>query len=388
MICTNHEDIHRLKLNGKEIILIGTAHVSKESAELVENVIAEENPDVVCIELCKSRYQAIIQKDKWQETNIVKVIREKRSSLLLSQLLLVSFQKKIAKKFNIQPGEEMLRAIKKADELGSQIVLADRDVRVTLIRAWRMMSFWNKLKVIPETLVALLVTEEITEKEIEMLKKHDMLELALKTMGETMPYLKNILIDERDQYLAHSIFHAPGTKIVAVVGAGHVPGIIKHMGKEVDVEVLNQIPPPSIWSKFGGWIFSAVIIALFIAGFFYSGSQASLSMIKWWILITATCSAIGAIMLLAHPLTIVASALAAPITTLHPLLAAGWIAGLAEASIRKPQVRDFLELSEDITTFRGFFKNRIIRLLLLVAIVNLTTSIGTFVAIPVILRFL
>ena len=381
------ENVHRLTWNGKEIILVGTAHVSRESADLVERVIDEEKPDAVCVELCTSRYEAIKQKDQWQETDIVKVIREKRTSLLLAQLLMVSFQKKIAVKFNIRPGEEMLRAIRKAEELGSDIVLADREVRVTLLRAWRKMSFFCKMKVVPDMILSLFIAGDITAEDIEKLKEGDMLEMALKTMGESLPDLKVILIDERDQYLSHSITHAPGHKIVAVVGAGHIPGVIRNMGREVDMDAINRIPPPSLWSKLAGWIFSAAIIGLIIAGFFYSGSQASISMIKWWILITATCSGLGALILLAHPITIAASAIAAPITTLHPLIAAGWIAGLTEATIRKPQVKDFLNLTDDVTTLKGFFNNKITRILLLVASVNLTTSIGTFIAIPVMMRF-
>ncbi|MCX5855033.1 MAG: TraB/GumN family protein [Deltaproteobacteria bacterium] len=381
------ENVHRLTWNGREIILIGTAHVSRESADLVERVIDEEKPDVVCVELCTSRYEAIKQKDKWQEMDIVKVIREKRTSLLLAQLLMVSFQKKIARKFNIRPGEEMRRAINKAEETGADLVLADREIRITLLRAWRKMGFLTRMKVVPDMILSLFIAGKITEDDIERLKKYDMLELALQSMEENLPDLKTTLIDERDQYLSHSITHAPGHKIVAVVGAGHIPGVISNIGREVDMDAINRIPPASLWSKLAGWIFSAAIIGLIIAGFFYSGSQASFSMIKWWTLITATCSGLGALILLAHPITIAASAIAAPITTLHPLVAAGWIAGLTEATVRKPQVKDFLNLTDDVTTLKGFFNNKITRIFLLVASVNLTTSIGTFIAIPVMMRF-
>jgi pheromone shutdown-related protein TraB len=383
-----NDNVHRINLKDREIILIGTAHVSRESAELVERVIAEERPNTVCIELCRPRYEAIQQRDKWQQTDIVKVIREKRTSILLSQLIMASFQRKIAEKFNITPGEEMLRAIAKAEAIGAEIVLADREIRVTLLRTWRKMGFWSKMKVLPDVLLSLFATDEITEEEIEKLKKHDVLELALQTIGEKLPGLKTTLIDERDLYMAQTIGHAPGTRIVAVVGAGHVPGILKHMGEEIDLEVLNLIPEKGIWGRFAGWFFSLAIVGLFLAGFFYSGSSASLKMIAWWSLITAAFSGFGALILLAHPLTILASAVAAPITTLHPLIAAGWVAGLIEATLRKPQVKDFLALKDDITSIRGFFRNKITRLLLLVAVVNLTTSIGTFVAIPVIMRFI
>jgi pheromone shutdown-related protein TraB len=380
-------NIHRLSHNGKDIILVGTAHVSRQSAELVESLIAEERPDVVCVELCKSRYEAIKQRDRWQEMDIVRVIREKRTSLLLSQLLMMSFQKRIAERLNIQPGEEMLRAIVAAEQIGVEVVPIDREIRVTLLRTWRRMGFWTKVKFLTESLYSLFLTDEITEEEIEKLKQHDILEVALQTIGEKLPVLKEILIDERDQFLAHAIGHTRSQKIVAVVGAGHVSGILGNMGKEVDIEALNRIPPPNPWVGFFGWGFSLAVIGLFVAGFFYSGAQAGLNMIMWWSLITASFSALGALILLAHPLTIIASALAAPITTLHPLIAAGWVAGLTEVTLRKPQVKDFLDLPGDITTLKGFFNNKITRLLLLVAMVNLTTSIGTFIAIPVITRF-
>jgi len=343
---------------------------------------------VVCVELCQARFDALKQKDKWQETDIVKVIRDNRTSLLLSQLLMVSFQRKIAEKFNINPGEEMLRAIAKAEATGAKIVLADREIRVTLLRTWRMMRFWTKVKFLPEIILSLFIGDDITEEDIENLKQHDVLDLALKTVGEKLPEVKTTLIDERDQYLAYRISHADGKRIVAVVGAGHVPGIQRHFDQEIDIEAINKIPPPNLWARLFGWVFSGGIIALFMAGFFYSGGQASINMILSWSAITATCAAIGAGLMLAHPFTILASALSAPIATLHPLIATGWVAGLVEASLRKPQVKDFLDLKDDITRFSGFFRNKITRLLILVAFVNLTTSIGTFIAIPVLMKYI
>lgn len=383
-----HQNIKRIRLGDKEIILIGTAHVSHDSVELVGATIDQEKPDTVCVELCQPRYDAIRQKARWQDTDILKVIREKRTGALLSQLIMASMQKKIAQKFHITPGEEMLRAVDRAGANGAGLVLADREIRITLLRAWRMMGFCNKMKFIPDVILSLFSDEEITEEEIEKLKEQDVLEYTLKAIGEKLPRLKEILIDERDLYLAQTIGHAPGNRIVAVVGAGHIPGITKHLGKDIDLGPLNTIPEKGIWGKASGWIFSLAIVGIFIAGFFYSGSEASLKMIGWWSAITAFFAATGAIVMLAHPLTIAASALAAPVTTLHPLIAAGWVAGLVEATFRKPQVRDFLALPDDIVSVKGFFHNRITRLLLLVAIVNLTTSVGTFLAIPVIMRFL
>lgn len=383
----DNPNIHRLTYEGKELILVGVAHVSRESAELAEAVIAAERPDAVCVELCKSRYEAIKQRDKWQEMNIVKVIREKRTSVLLFQLLLASFQKKIAEKFGITPGEEMIRAVAKAEEVGAEVVLADREIRVTLLRAWRKMGFWTKIRVLPEMIVSLFYTEDITEEEIEKLKQQDVLEVALQTFGEKLPSLKTTLIDERDEYLSHTISHAAGKKIVAIVGAGHIPGIKTHIGHIVDMEALNHIPPPGLWTRYAGWGFSAAIVLLFVAGFFYSDGKTSMNMVFMWSAITAACAGVGALIMLAHPLTILASALSAPIATIHPLIATGWIAGLVEATLRKPKVRDFLALKDDISSVRGFFRNKITRLLILVVFVNLTTSVGTLVAIPVVMKY-
>jgi pheromone shutdown-related protein TraB len=384
-----HQNVHRLVIGDKDIILVGTAHVSRESADLVEQVINEENPDTVCIELCQARFDALKKKDQWQEMDIIKVIREKRTSLLLSQLLMLSFQKKIAEKFNINPGEEMLRAIALAETKGKNIVLADRGIRVTLLRTWRKMGFFSKVKIISEMFLSLFMADDITEDDIEKLKEHDVLDMTLRQFGEKMPDIKSTLIDERDQYLAHSISHASGNKVVAVVGAGHIPGIISTIEKKqvIDIDAISTIPPAGLIGSVFGWGFSLGIVGLFIAGFFNSGLHASLSMILSWSTITAVCAAAGAILLLAHPLTIAAAACSAPIATLHPLIATGWVAGLAEATLRKPKVRDFLDLKDDVMSVKGFVRNKITRILLLIAIVNLTTSIGTFAAIPVMMKY-
>lgn len=381
------KNIRCIHYHGKEIILIGTAHVSRESADLVERVISEEKPDTICVELCPSRYETIRRKEQWQEMDIVNVVRQKRTSLLLFQLIMASFQKRMALKFNITPGEEMLRAIRLAEEAGADIVLADREIRITILRAWRRMGIRSKIRLLPDLLLYLILTEEIQEEDIEKLKQEDLLETVLHTVGRQLPELKTTIINERDQFMAHKIGSAPGTKIVAVVGAGHVPGIAAHIDKPVDLDALNEIPPKHFLERFAGRGLSAVVIAIFIAGFIISGSGASLKMIGWWSAITAFLAALSSLILLSHPLTIIASALSAPIATLYPWIAAGWIAGLTEASLRKPKVKDFLDLSGDITSIRGFFRNRITRILIIVTFVNLTTSIGTFIAIPVMMRY-
>jgi pheromone shutdown-related protein TraB len=384
----NTNMITRLEWEGKEIILLGTAHVSRESVRLVREVIEKEGPDTVCVELCPSRYQAIMQKDRWQETDIVKVIKEKKSFLLLSNLLLASFQKRIARKLDITPGQEMISAIETAESVGADIHMADRDIRTTLSRTWRAMGIWNKTKLLFQLIMSLGEVDEIKEEDIEKMKQEDVLQTLLAEVGKSLPILKVILIDERDQYLAKKIRTAPGKKIVAVAGAGHIPGIKRYWESDIDLKSLEQLPPKG---KVGGilkWLIPAVIVVLFIAGFFYGGREAGKDMLAWWILANGILAGMGAIIALAHPATIASAVLAAPLTSLNPMIAAGWVSGLVEAFSRKPKVKDLEKLPEDILSIKGFWKNKVTRILLVVVFTNIGSSIGTFVAFPVIVKVL
>jgi pheromone shutdown-related protein TraB len=383
---TKSAHTYPLTFEDKEITLIGTAHVSKESADLVSRVIEEEKPDTVCVELCPSRYQAITQKDRWQNTDLVKVIREKKAFVLLSNLMLSYFQKKIGQKFGIKPGEEMLRAIQMAEATGAQIHLADRDIRTTLSRTWRLMGLWTKIKLLAQFLTSPGAWDDIKEEEIEKMKEMDVLETVLSEIGEAFPEIRRVLIDERDQYLAHEIRTAPGKKIVAVVGAGHVPGVQRWWDRAVDMDMLRQIPPKSRLSSFLKWGLPILIVGLIIVGFFTAGMAAGTHMIKWWVLANAILAGLGAAIALGHPLTVLSAIVASPLTSLNPMIAAGWVSGLVEALVRKPKVRDFESLSEDISSLKGFWKNKITRILLVVAFTNVGSALGTFVAIPLILQ--
>ena len=386
MAMSNNDNTYRLTFEDKEVILIGTAHVSRESAELVSTVIEAETPDTVCVELCQSRYQTITQKDKWQDTDLIKVIKERKAFLLLSNLMLASFQKRIGKRLGIKPGEEMLRAIKVAGEVGATVYPADRDIRTTLSRAWRLMGFWKRIKLLVQLVVSIGETDSITEQDIEEMKKKDVLESLLEEIGEALPELRHILIDERDQYLAYKIRTVTGKKIVAVVGAGHVPGIRKHWNDPVDVDSLEQIPPKGKLIAFLKWGVPSVVVGLIILGFFFAGASVGTDMIKWWVLANGVLSGIGAVMALAHPVTVLSAVVAAPLTSLNPMIAAGWVAGLVEVLLGKPKVKDFERLPEDISSIRGFWKNKITRILLVVIFTNLGSSLGTFVAIPMMIK--
>jgi pheromone shutdown-related protein TraB len=382
----NNDNTHRLTFKDKEITLIGTAHVSRESADLVGQVIEEEKPDTVCVELCQSRYQSIMQKNRWQNSDLIKVIKEKKTFLLLSNLMLAYFQKKIGQKLGIKPGEEIMRAIQAAEVVGAPIHLADRDIRTTLARTWHLMGLWTKIKLLAQFLSSVGELGDIKEEDIEKMKSKDVLETLLSEIGESFPEIRRILIDERDQYLAHKIRNAPGKRIVAVVGAGHVPGVQRYWEKPVDTDMLDQMPPKGKLSGFLKWGIPALIVGLVILGFFTSGASTGIHMLKWWILANAILAGLGATIALGHPLTVLTAIIASPLTSLNPMMAAGWVSGLVETFLRKPKVRDFENLPKDISSLKGFWKNKITRILLVVAFTNIGSSLGTFVAIPLMVK--
>ena len=385
-ITDNNPMIHSLKFEDKEIILVGTAHVSKESVELVTAVIEEEKPDTVAVELCASRFDSLRQKNKWQNMDIIKVIRDKKAFLLLANLMLASFQKRIAQKLDVKPGEEMIKAIEAGEAINAHIHLADRDIRITLSRTWRLMGFKDKFKILLQLILSMGEVEEISAEDIEKMKQTDVLESLLAEVGQSLPILKDVLITERDRYLAYKIKAAPGKKIVAAVGAGHLPGIKQFWNQEIDVAELEELPPKGKLASLLKWGIPICIVALFIAGFFWGGIETGSGMIGWWILANGVLAGLGALLALAHPFTILSSVLAAPLTSLNPMIAAGWVSGLVEAFSRRPKVLDLERLPEDILSIRGFWRNKVTRILLVVAFTNLGSTLGTLVAIPLMLN--
>ncbi len=375
-------DLHQLTYEEKEVTLIGTAHVSRESADLVERVIQSEKPDTVCVELCRSRYEYLMDKKQWQDTDLIKVIRQKRASLLLVNLVLAYIQRKIGEKMGLRPGEEVMRAIKAARASGARIHLADRDIRTTLLRTWRLMGLWTKLKLVSQLLTTAGQWDVIEAEDVEEMKKRDVLEMLLGEMGDSLPEVKRVLVDERDQYLAHQIRGAPGKRIVAVVGAGHIPGIQRYWEHEVDIDLLNQTPPRGKVVRYLKWGVPALVLALIIAGFFIAGRPGAIHMIKWWVLANALLAGLGAALALGHPLTVLSAIVASPLTSLNPMIAAGWVSGVTEILVGRPKVRDFENLFQDLSSLRGFWKNKITRILLVVVFTNVGSAFGTFVAIP------
>ena len=371
-------NVHEITFEEKQILLIGTAHISQSSVDEVNSIINQEKPDTVCIELCSSRHQTMLDKNQWKKMDIFKVVREGKSFLLFANLIMTAFQKRLGSQLGVKPGAEMLEAAKAAERVNAALVLADRDVKITLQRTWRGMPFWERMKVLGQLLASLFVREEISKEEIEKLKESDALSEAMQMLAEQSPEMKHILIDERDQFMAEKIRQAQGKRIVAVVGAGHVKGLIAELEREHNLAELEAVPPPGKVGTWLKWGIPALIVGLIGYGFFTVETDVSIEMIQRWFLINGTLSALGTAIAFGHPITIATSFVAAPFTSLNPAVAAGWVAGLVEALLRKPQVRDFENLADDITHLRGFWQNNITRILLVVMFANLGSAIGTF----------
>jgi pheromone shutdown-related protein TraB len=366
-------------VKGKTVHIVGTAHVSQASVDDVRRTISMTQPDTVCVELCPSRFQAMTQPDEWKKMDIYRVVKEKKSLFLLIQLILSAFYRSIAKQLGVQPGAEMLAAVDLAKEQGAELVLADRDVNITLKRVWGYLSWWHKLKMLFHLLTSLILPDKVDEGSIEDLKDKDQLEVVMDQMARSYPQVKKRLIDERDLYLAHSVQHAPGRVVVAVVGAGHVPGMVNALPTRIDTASLLELPPASIWPRILKWAIPILILGLLLYGLM-QGPEHSVQSISIWVLVNGIFSALAVSLALAHPITIASTFVAAPLTSLNPTIAAGWVAGLVQAWVKKPTVADLESLPGALGSVRSFWLNPVCRILLVVVLANLGSSLGTFVA--------
>ncbi len=373
------DNVTTLKYQEKEILLIGTAHVSKESAALVKRVIEEERPDSVCVELDADRYNTIQNPKAWESTNVLNVIKSKKVGFLMASLALGAYQKRIARKLNIAVGSEMIQGIQSAKEIGAALVLADRSIQTTFQRIWRKLNLWEKCKLIVTLILPSDQDTELTDKDLQELLQADILEAVMADMRKQFPKIGAILISERDQHLAAKIKEAPGKKVVAVLGGAHIPGVREEIFRPQDLKSLNFVPPKKPYGKIFGWILSAVIIGLIVYGFI-TNTQTGVRQLSSWVLWNGGLAALFVALSFAHPLSILTALVAAPITSLNPLLACGWFAGLVEATVRKPAVQDVLNVYTDITSVKGFFHNRFLKALLVVILGNIGSSLGTYIA--------
>jgi pheromone shutdown-related protein TraB len=373
---------------GRTIILIGTAHVSRESIEEVAGVIRSERPDQVCVELDAERYNSMAEKDNWEKLNVVKVFREGRGFLLMANLVLSGFQRRMGNELGVKPGEEMKIAVDTASELGIPHRFCDREVQITLRRAWARCGFWSKSKLLASLISGAFATEKLSEAEIEGLKNRSELDGMMSELADYLPPVKETLIDERDRYLAARIWSGGAARQVAVVGAGHLPGIKAHLeriaaGEEnADVADLDKLPSASAFSRIAGWIIPLIIAAIIGLGFLRAGAGISLSMLLRWALWNGSLAALGTLIALGHPLSILVSFIGAPVATINPFIGVGLFSGVTEATLRKPRVQDAETISDDVSSLRGIYRNRITRALLVFLLSSIGGMAGNFIAIP------
>jgi pheromone shutdown-related protein TraB len=375
--------LRRIELDGREILLVGTAHISQASVETVRTVIAAETPDHVCVELDEQRYLALKDDKRWQSLNLIEVIRKGQGPFLLASLALTSFQKRMGLQTGVKPGAELLAAAVSAEDAAIGVSLIDRPIRTTLLRAWRKTGFWKRINLLATLLAGLFETQKIDEAELEKLRQTDTLSAMLEEMGTILPSVKTILVDERDTFMADRIRNAPGQKVVAVVGAAHLPGIERQLQTAADPRVIAEIssvPAESRWSKLLPWLIPGAVVALFVAGFFVGDWSKLADAAIAWVLLTGGLCALGTAIAFGHPLTIIAGFIAAPITTLHPALGAGMFTGIVQAFVAAPTVADLERVGDDVATLGGWWRNRTIRVLLVFFFSSLGASAGMLLA--------
>ena len=375
-----------LTLNGRTITLIGTAHISQDSINEVTEAIKTQKPDCVAIELDQKRCDSIKNPDSWRQLDIIKVLKRGEGFLLLANLVLASFQKRMGQNVGVRPGDEMVAAMKVAEELNIPTTMVDRPIQTTLRRAWAKNSLWGKCKLLSAMISSAFTSEKISSEEIEELKNNSEMDSMMKELSDYMPTVKEVLIDERDKYLASHIWESKGSNIIAVLGAGHLPGVQAYLEKiaagqeSTDTTEIANIPNKTLGAKIKGWIIPAIIVILIGMGFYFGGKNKGTELVLSWVLWNGALSAIGSIIAAAHPLTILVSFIGAPITSLCPFVGVGFLTGITQAFICKPKVKDIEDLSTDAGSLKGFYKNRVLKVLLVFILSSLGSSVGTFVS--------
>ena len=382
------QPIEEVQVDNTHITILGTAHVSKASADAVRELIEAEEFDTIAIELCDSRYRSIINPDSLADMDLFEVIKTKKASMVAASLALGAYQQRLAEQFDVQPGEEMRVAIRLAEEHGLKLELIDRDVGITLKRVYRSIPWWRKLYVISGLIASVLTNEKVTEEEIEKLKSGDMLESTFSQFATSASDLFKPLIAERDQFMSAKLNllaeQGESNKVLAVVGAGHLAGIKKELASKNNPaqETLNKLmhlPKGSnIW-KYIPWVIVALVLSGFAIGFSKS-TDLGWSLVVNWILINGGLSALGAAIAGAHVLTVITAFLAAPLTSLNPTIGAGVVTSAVELYLRKPTIKDFENVRLDTTKFSGWRTNRVARLILVFLLSTLGSVFGTYIA--------
>lgn len=375
-----------LSYEGREIYLVGTAHVSQRSVEDVGRVVDELRPDTVCVELDAARHQALVDPKRWRHLDIFDVIRQRRVPFMLTSLALSSYQRRLGEKLGVRPGAEMLAAIDHAERVGARLVLADRDIQATLKRTWAALSLWDCLQLVGALVGSLFAKGEITKEQVEALKDRDNIGELVREFAEVMPRLQRPLIDERDRYLMSSIREAPGQRVVGVVGAGHVGGMVRYLNAEVDRDALSELPARSWLSRIGPWLLPAIVLVAFYVAL-RSPPRELGRLLGAWALPNAAFVALFALVARAQLLTVLAATLAAPLVALIPRLDAGMLAAWVEALLRRPALADCEGLSQ-VASLADWRQNRFTRVLIIGFAATVGGTLGAVVGTIAVLALL
>jgi pheromone shutdown-related protein TraB len=382
------EPMRVIAVGDSRITLLGTAHVSRASAEQVRSLLQRGDYDAVAVELCPSRYNAILDPDALARMDLFKVIREGKASMVAANLALGAYQQRLADQFGIEPGAEQREAIHTARERHLPVLLIDREIGITLRRVLGNVTWWKRFGLFAGLLASVISREEVSEDEIEALKEGDMLETTFAEFAHDRQDLYIPLIDERDRYMAARLLEEVKShaheQVLAVVGAGHLKGIAAYLeagmgepGREI--AGLEHLPTPSRWPRVIPWIIVLLVLAGFTIGFLRSPAL-GWELVVDWVVINGALSALGALLAAAHPLTVITAFLAAPITSLNPTVGAGMVTAAVEIYLRKPRVGDFSRLRHDTTSVKGWWGNRVSRTLLVFLFSTLGSAIGTYLA--------
>lgn len=374
--------------DGVHYTLLGTAHVSRASVEAVTEMAGSGNFDAIAVELCPARHQALTKQQQWKDMDLYRIIREKKAGLVMANLALGAYQRRIAEQFGIEPGAELKAAADAAEAHDMPLQLIDRDLATTLKRSYRAVPWYKRMMLTAGMVMSTVSSDEIDEEQIEKLKEGDILESTFTEFAEQSPELYEALIGERDRYMAARLRQEnlanAGQHILVVIGAGHLDGLAKYLSSDqedptTEVENLSKLPPPNRWIKFVPWVITALVITGFWLGFSKS-PELGWRLVTLWVVINGGLSALGALIARAHPLTVLSAMIAAPLTSLNPMVAAGMVTGVIESWLRKPKVSDLERLRDDATTVKGWFTNPATRILLVFFFSNLGSAIGTWVA--------
>ncbi len=385
---SSEQPTREISRDGVHYVLLGTAHVSRASVTAVTEMAGTGNFDAIAVELCPARHQALTKQQQWKEMDLYRIIREKKAGLVMANLALGAYQRRIAEQFGIEPGAELKAAADAAIEHDIPLQLIDRDLATTLKRSYRAVPWYKRIMLSTGLIMSTVSSEEIDEEQIEKLKEGDILESTFTEFAEQSPELYEALIAERDRFMAARLrqenTNNAGKRILVVIGAGHLEGLAKYLASDQqdpqpEIESLSQLPPPNRWLKFVPWVIAALVFTGFYVGFSRS-PELGWQLVTLWVLINGGLAALGALIARAHPLTILSAMVAAPLTSLNPAVAAGMVTGLVESWVRKPKVSDLERLRDDATTLKGWFKNPATRILLVFFFSNLGSAIGTWVA--------